>query len=159
MVPAFTGLGAPHWDPYARGMLVGLTRGVNRYHIVRAALDSLTYQTYDVLKAMRADSGIELSVLKADGGASANNYLMQTQADVMDAPVLRPRCVETTALGAAFLAGLAVGYWNNQEEVRKCWTPDRIFHREIEDERRKGMLRGWERAVRCCKCWSESQQQ
>ena len=113
-VPAFTGLGAPHWDQYARGTIVGLTRGVNKYHIIRATLDSLAYQTGDVLQAMKADSGIELAALKVDGGASANNYLMQTQADIIDAPVQRPRCVETTAMGAAYLAGLAVGYWKSK---------------------------------------------
>ena len=110
MVPAFTGLGAPHWDQYARGAIVGLTRGVNKNHIIRATLDSLCYQTYDVLKAMEADSGIDIVGLKVDGGASANNYLMQTQADFINAPVVRPTSVETTAVGAAYLAGLATGF-------------------------------------------------
>ena len=119
VVPAFTGLGAPHWDQYARGAIVGITRGVNKYHIIRATLESMTYQVNDVLQAMRADSGIELSALKVDGGASANNLLMQMQADISGAPVNRPMCVETTAMGAAYLAGLAVGYWSGKEDVLK----------------------------------------
>ena len=119
VVPAFTGLGAPHWDQYARGTIVGITRGVNKYHIIRATLESIAYQVNDVLNAMKADSGINLASLKVDGGASANNFLMQTQADIINAPVNRPCCVETTAMGAAYLAGLAVGYWSSKEEVRK----------------------------------------
>ena len=115
VVPAFTGLGAPHWDQYARGTIVGITRGVNKYHIIRATLESLAYQVQDVLTAMKADSGIELSALKVDGGASANNFLMQTQADMITVPVERPKCVETTAMGAAYLAGLAVGYWDSMD--------------------------------------------
>ena len=117
VVPAFTGLGAPHWDQYARGTIVGLTRGCNKYHIIRATLDSLCYQVNDVLHAMEADSGIQMKALKVDGGASANNYLMQTMADVSNVPVQRPSCVETTALGAAYLAGLAVGYWKSTDDV------------------------------------------
>ncbi len=156
VVPAFTGLGAPHWDQYARGMIVGLTRGVNKNHLVRATLDALAYQTYDVLNAMRADSGIALASLKVDGGASANNYLMQMQADVIDAPVLRPKCVETTAMGAAYLAGLAVGYWESQEDIRKNWSVDRTFCREVSEDTRQGWLRGWARAVRACRSWSEA---
>ena len=132
VVPAFTGLGAPYWDQYARGTIVGLTRGVNKDHIVRATLESLAYQVNDVLEAMKADSGIELSALKVDGGASANNFLMQTQADISSAPVNRPKCVETTAMGAAYLAGLAVGYWNSPEEVVKNWAIDQIFTPKIE---------------------------
>ena len=119
VVPAFTGLGAPYWDQYARGTIVGITRGVNKYHIIRATLESLAYQTNDVLKAMEADSGIKLSALKVDGGASANDFLMQTQADVIGAPVHRPECIETTAMGAAYLAGLSVGYWKNKDAVRE----------------------------------------
>lgn len=148
VVPAFTGLGAPYWDQYARGAIVGLTRGVNKYHIIRATLDSLCYQVNDVLQAMRADSGIRLASLKVDGGASANNYLMQTQADVTDAPVDRPRCVETTAMGAAYLAGLAVGYWADKEEVVKNWAMDRRFTPQIEPEVREEMLEGWKKAVK-----------
>ena len=117
VVPAFTGLGAPHWDQYARGTIVGITRGVNKYHIIRATLESIAYQVNDVLNAMKADSGINLAALKVDGGASANNFLMQTQADIINAPVNRPCCVETTAMGAAYLAGLAVGYWKDKNDV------------------------------------------
>ena len=126
VVPAFTGLGAPYWDQYARGTIVGLTRGVNKYHIIRATLESLAYQAYDVLTAMKADSDIDLASLKVDGGASANNFLMQTQADLINAPVHRPVCVETTAMGAAYLAGLAVGYWNSLEEIKENWEIDQI---------------------------------
>ena len=155
VVPAFTGLGAPHWDQYARGTIVGITRGVNKYHIIRATLDSLCYQTNDVLKAMEADSGIKLSALKVDGGASANNYLMQTQSDVINAPVERPRCVETTAMGAAYLAGLAVGYWANKEEVLKNWAIDKTFTPEISDENRNERISGWNKAVKYSYGWAK----
>ena len=155
VVPAFTGLGAPHWDQYARGTIVGITRGVNKYHIIRATLDSLCYQTNDVLQAMKADSGIELAALKVDGGASANNYLMQTQADIINAPVNRPQCVETTAMGAAYLAGLAVGYWANKEEVIKNWAIDRTFTPEISEEKRTEMVTGWNKAVKCSYGWAK----
>lgn len=155
VVPAFTGLGAPHWDQYARGAIVGLTRGVNRYHIVRATLDSLCYQTYDVLKAMEADSGIRLASLRVDGGASANNYLMQTQADFIQAPVNRPSCVETTAMGAAYLAGLAVGYWKDRDEIRRNRAVDRIFTPQITEETRERMVAGWNRAVKCSYGWAK----
>lgn len=154
VVPAFTGLGAPYWDQYARGSIVGLTRGVNKYHIIRATLESLAYQTNDVLEAMRADSGIELSSLRVDGGASANNLLMQVQADLIGAPVHRPKCVETTAMGAAYLAGLAVGYWKNKEEVINNWETDRIFVPEIGEEERTKRLRGWKKAVKCTYGWA-----
>jgi len=154
VVPAFTGLGAPHWDQYARGAILGLTRGVNRYHIIRATLDSLCYQTNDVLKAMEADSGIKLAALKVDGGACANNYLMQTQSDIIDAPVERPCCVETTAMGAAYLAGLAVGYWKDKEEVRKNWAINRTFEPQISDEKREEMVNGWEKAVKRSYGWA-----
>ena len=154
VVPAFTGLGAPHWDPYARGTIVGLTRGVNRYHIIRAVLESIAYQTNDVLRAMRADSGIQLAALKVDGGASANDFLMQIQADLIQAPVHRPVCVETTAMGAAYLAGLAVGYWENKEDVIKNWSIDRIFQPEIGNEERDQRLAGWNRAVACARAWA-----
>ena len=155
VVPAFTGLGAPYWDAYARGAIVGLTRGVNKYHIIRATLDSIAYQTEDVLSAMAADSGIRLSALKVDGGASANNYLVQTQADISGAPVLRPKCVETTAMGAAYLAGLAVGYWSSTEEIRKNWAVDRSFHAQISDEARQQRIRGWKKAVSCTGGWAK----
>ena len=158
VVPAFTGLGAPHWDAYARGAILGLTRGVNKYHIIRATLDSIVYQTNDVLSAMSSDSGISLSALKVDGGASANNYLMQTQADISDAPVLRPACVETTAMGAAYLAGLAVGYWTGTEEIRKNWCVDRRFTPNISVSLREKRIRGWKRAVECSLGWAKDTQ-
>ena len=155
VVPAFTGLGAPHWDQYARGTVVGITRGVNKYHIIRATLDSLAYQVNDVLQAMRSDSGIKLASLKVDGGASANNYLMQTQADIINAPVNRPQCVETTAMGAAYLAGLAVGYWVNKEEVIKNWAIDRTFEPGISGEERTKRISGWNRAVKYSFDWAK----
>ena len=155
VVPAFTGLGAPHWDQYARGSIVGLTRGVNKYHIIRATLESLAYQVNDVLQAMEADSGIRLSALKVDGGASANNFLMQTQANISNAPVKRPQCVETTAMGAAYLAGIAVGYWKSKEEVLTNWAIDRVFEPDIEADAREKMLRGWNKAVRYSYGWAK----
>ena len=155
VVPAFTGLGAPYWDAYARGAVVGLTRGVNKYHIIRATLDSMAYQVEDVLSAMVADSGIRLHALKVDGGASANNYLVQTQADISNAPVLRPQCVETTAMGAAYLAGLALGYWKNTDEIRKNWAVDRSFSPMISDAERSKRIRGWKRAVACTSGWAK----
>jgi len=155
VVPAFTGLGAPYWDQYARGSIVGLTRGCNKYHIVRATLESLTYQVNDVLQAMKADSGIELSSLKVDGGASANNFLMQTQADIINAPVNRPKCVETTAMGAAYLAGLEVKYWKNKEEVLKNWAIDKVFVPQIEEDTRMKKIKGWNKAVKCAFEWAK----
>ena len=155
VVPAFTGLGAPYWDAYARGAVVGLTRGVNKYHIIRATIDSMAYQVEDVLSAMVADSGIEVHALKVDGGASANNYLVQTQADISNAPVLRPSCVETTAMGAAYLAGLAVGYWKNTEDIRKNWSVDRQFAPAISEQERQKRIRGWKRAVACTAGWAK----
>lgn len=155
VVPAFTGLGAPHWDQYARGTIVGITRGVNKYHIIRATLESLAYQVNDVLAAMRADSGIELSALKVDGGASANDFLMQTQADIIDAPVNRPCCVETTAMGAAYLAGLAVGYWASKEDVIKNWAIDQTFKPQISAEERKEKVEGWNKAVKYSYGWAK----
>lgn len=157
VVPAFTGLGAPYWDQYARGTIVGLTRGVNKYHIIRATLESLAYQVNDVLEAMKADSGMNLSALRVDGGASANNFLMQTQADFSNAPVNRPRCVETTAMGAAYLAGLAVGYWKDIEDVKQNWGIDKIFVPAIEPEKREKMLKGWKRAVTCSYGWAKEE--
>ena len=155
VVPAFTGLGAPHWNQYARGTIVGLTRGCNKYHLIRATLDSICYQVDEVLAAMRADSGIALEALKVDGGASANNYLMQTQADVIGAPVVRPTCVESTALGAAFLAGLAVGFWRDFDEIRRYYAADRTFLPTISEQERAERLDGWKRAVRCACSWAE----
>jgi len=156
VVPAFTGLGAPYWDAYARGCILGLTRGVSKYHIIRATLDSIGYQVNDVLTAMTADSGIPLTALRVDGGASANNYLMQSQSDTCGAPVLRPKCVETTAMGAAYLAGLAVGYWESTDEIRQNWAVDRAFSPEISPEQRQDRLNGWQKAVKCAAGWAET---
>lgn len=158
VVPAFTGLGAPYWDQYARGTIVGITRGVNKYHIIRATLESLAYQTNDVLKAMEADSGIKLSALKVDGGASANDFLMQTQADVIGAPVHRPECIETTAMGAAYLAGLSVGYWENKDAVRENWAVDQIFEPQIQEEERQEKTAGWKKAVRYAFDWAKKEE-
>lgn len=155
VVPAFTGLGAPHWDQYARGTIVGITRGVNKYHIIRATLESLAYQVYDVLDAMKADSGISLSALKVDGGACANDFLMQTQADIIGAPVNRPRCVETTAMGAAYLAGLAIGYWPDKESVIENLSIDRTFLPSISGEEHTARIRGWEKAVKYAYGWAK----
>lgn len=157
VVPAFTGLGAPHWDQYARGTIVGITRGVNKYHIIRATLESLAFQTNDVLQAMKSDSGIELTSLKVDGGASANNLLMQMQSDIIGAPVNRPSCVETTAMGAAYLAGLAVGYWDSKDDVIKNWSIDRTFRPEISDEERASKIKGWNKAVRYAFDWAREE--
>ena len=159
VVPAFTGLGAPHWDQYARGTIVGLTRGCNKYHIIRATLDSICYQVNDVLHAMAADSGIAMKSLRVDGGASANNYLMQTMADISDLEVKRPRCVETTALGAAYLAGLAVGYWQSAEDITRNWSVDRVFRQAISEEERIRRIKGWNKAVRCAYHWARDEEE
>ena len=137
VVPAFTGLGAPHWDPYARGTIVGITRGFSREHLVRATLESIAYQTADILSAMEKDSGIALKSLKVDGGASANNFLMQFQADILNTRVVRPTCIETTALGAAYLAGLACGYWESRDEIRRNIQVDRVFDSLMGEKRRE----------------------
>ncbi len=155
VVPAFTGLGAPHWDQYARGTIVGITRGVNKYHIIRATLESLAFQVNDVISAMQADSGITLSTLKVDGGASANNFLMQFQSDIMGAPVHRPVCVETTAMGAAYLAGLAVGYWESKEAVVKNWQIDKVFRPDMAEAERTELVNGWNKAVKCSYGWAK----
>ena len=147
VVPAFTGLGAPYWDQYARGVIVGLTRGANNKHIVRATLESIAYQTYDVLNVMQKDSGIRLNALKADGGAAKNNFLMQFQADMIGVPVQRPACVETTALGAAYLAGLATGFWDNTDAVRSNWKVDRVFEPQMSQAKQKVKIAGWKKAV------------
>lgn len=157
VVPAFTGLGAPHWDSYARGTIVGITRGVNKYHLIRATLESIAYQVNDVLQVMQEDSKIILSALKVDGGASANNFLLQTQADFIHVLVNRPKCIETTALGAAYLAGLAVGYWKNKEEVIQNWQIDKTFYPEIEEEERKKRISGWNKAVRYAYGWAKEE--
>lgn len=159
VVPAFAGLGAPYWDPYARGAIVGLTRGVNKYHLIRATVESLAFQTADVLAAMEKDSGIHLTSLKVDGGACKNNFLMQFQADIMGVPVNRPVCVETTAMGAAYLAGLAVGYWKSKDEVVANWGLDREFRCEMDADRRQRELAGWHRAVKCAMGWAEEREQ
>lgn len=157
VVPAFTGLGAPYWDQYARGTIVGITRGVNKCHIIRATLDSIAYQVHDVLSAMEADAKIAISSLKVDGGASANSFLMQTQADIVNVPVIRPRCVETTAMGAAYLAGLAVGYWASREDVRKNWASDCVFEPSIGSNERMERIHGWKRAVKYAYGWAKTE--
>ena len=137
MVPAFTGLGAPYWDQYARGIIVGITRGVNKNHITRATLESIAYQSYDVIQAMKKDSGIEIRNLKVDGGASANNFLMQFQADILNTTIQRPLYVETTALGAAYLAGLSTGYWKDKDDIRDNWEVSKTFKPSMEEEKEK----------------------
>ena len=156
VVPAFTGLGAPYWNPDARGTIVGLTRGTAKEHLIRATVASLAYQTADVLRAMEKDSGLKSRHLKVDGGASANNFLMQFQSDLLDAEVIRPQCVETTAMGAAFLAGLAVGYWENQEDVRQSWALGHTFSPGMPETEREELLAGWKKAVRAAIAWTES---
>ena len=155
VVPAFTGLGAPHWDQHARGCVVGITRGFSRAHLVRATLESLAYQTYDICKAMEQDSGIPITGLKVDGGACANDFLMQFQSDILGTEVHRPKCIETTALGAAYLAGLAVGYWESLEDIRSNWAIDRVFSPDMADETKESLLKGWRKAVRCAMIWGE----
>ena len=155
VVPAFTGLGAPHWDQHARGCVVGITRGFSRAHLVRATLESLAYQTYDICKAMEQDSGIPITGLKVDGGACANDFLMQFQSDILATEVHRPKCIETTALGAAYLAGLAVGYWESLEDIRSNWAIDRVFSPDMETEKKEELLKGWHKAVRCAQLWGE----
>ena len=155
VVPAFTGLGAPYWDQYARGCIVGLTRGVNRNHIIRATVESLAYQSADLLFAMEKDSGLQLEALTVDGGACKNNFMMQFQADIINAKVLRPKCVETTAMGAAYLAGLAVGYWASKEDVINNWAIDRTFEPSMAEHERQELLDGWHKAVKCSFGWAK----
>ncbi len=157
VVPAFAGLGAPHWNQHARGTIVGMTRGTSAAHLARAAIESIAYQTMDVLKAMEADAGIAIKELRVDGGATANNLLMQFQSDMLNTKVIRPRIIETTALGAAYLAGLAVGYWKDMEEIQKQWQVDRIFEPAMEEEERNQLSKGWQRAVRAVKAWAEEE--
>ncbi|HIP87920.1 MAG TPA: glycerol kinase [Anaerolineales bacterium] len=152
-VPAFSGLFAPYWDMDARGVIVGLTRYVTRAHLVRATMEAICYQTRDVLEAMRADSGIELTALKVDGGATVNNFLMQLQADILGVPVIRPRVNETTALGAAYAAGLAVGFWSDLAELRENWGVDRVFEPQWDEARREAAYAGWKRAVERSRGW------
>ena len=157
LVPAFTGLGAPYWDMYARGILVGLTRGTRREHITRAAQESIAYQVWDLADAMEKDTGISLKELNADGGASRDSFLMQFQADILNKPVCRPKIRETTALGAAYLAGLAVGFWNGREEIRALRQTDRLYQPDMTDKTRERLLRGWHKAVGRSLNWAEPQ--
>jgi glycerol kinase len=152
-------LGAPHWDQYARGTIVGITRGTNKNHIIRATLESIALQVCDVIDAMRADAGVELKSLKVDGGASANNFLMQFQANMINAPVKRPQCVETTAMGAAYLAGLAVGYWKNKEDVIQNQKIDRIFTPAMEEADRALKRKGWNKAVKYAFGWAKDNEE
>ena len=154
-VPAFTGLGSPHWDPYARGTLIGLTRGTTRGHVARAALDGIAYQVADVLSAMQADAGIPVTELRVDGGAAANNLLMQFQADLLGVPVVRPRQLESTAQGAAYLAGLAAGYWQDEAEIKSLWKVERVFEPSMEAARRAQFLAGWKKALGRAKDWAD----
>lgn len=155
VVPAFTGLGAPYWDSYARGAIMGLTRGVNKNHIVRAALESMAYQTNDLIAAMAEDMGHPLQTFKVDGGASANNFLLEFQANIMNLPVYRPQCIETTSLGAAYLAGLATGYWKNRDDILSNWQIDRVFQPDMNEEKRNELLDGWHKAVHCTFGWAK----
>ncbi len=159
VVPAFTGLGAPHWDQYARGTIVGITRGITKNHIIRATLESIAFQVCDVIDAMKADAGIEVRALKVDGGASANNFLMQFQADMIDAPVNRPACVESTAIGAAYLAGLAVGYWSSKEDVIKNQQLDKVFTPTMDSKERKAKRKGWNKAVKYAYGWAKDDEE
>ena len=157
VVPAFTGLAAPNWNQYARGAILGLTRGVGRNHLVRATVESMAYQTWELIEAMEQDSGIPLKSLKVDGGACANNFLMQFQADILDGEVVRPACIETTAMGAAYLAGIAAGYWSGKDDVRKNWALDRVFTPNMEAERREKLKKGWKRAVKRAVDWAREE--
>ena len=155
IVPAFSGMGAPYWQQYARGTIVGLTRGVSKEHFVRATVESLAYQTNDLIRAMKEEAGMAISSLKVDGGASANDFLMQFQSDISDTRIERPSCVETTALGASYLAGLAVGFWADRDEIRRNWSCEREFYPRITPEERGKLLRGWDRAVKCAVYWAK----
>ncbi len=155
VVPAFAGLGAPHWNQYAKGTMVGITRGTSAAHIARASLESIAFQTMDVLKAMEADSGISIKELRVDGGATANNLLMQFQADILNSKVVRPQITETTALGAAYLAGLAVGYWKSVDQIQDQWQLDLAFNAAMKEEERSSLKKGWQRAVRSAIAWAE----
>ncbi len=155
IVPAFAGMGAPYWNQYARGTIVGITRGCTKEHFIRATLESIAYQTADVLRAMEQDSGMDLKSLKVDGGASANDFLMQFQADIVNTQVQRPKCIETTALGAAYLAGLATGYWSSKEEIKANWQIGSTFDSKMETDKREKLLKGWKKAVKCALVWAE----
>ena len=153
LVPAFAGLGAPYWNQHARGTIVGITRGTSAAHIARAALESIAFQSYDLLKAMEADAGIPIAELRVDGGATHNNMLMQFQSDIVNTKVVRPTMVETTALGAAYLAGLAVGFWKDLEELNSKWQVDQIFSPNIQQEQRALHIQGWARAINATNNW------
>jgi glycerol kinase len=153
VVPAFVGLGAPHWDPAARGAILGLSRGSNKAHITRATLEALAFQTRDVVEEMEKDAGVELTELRVDGGAAANDLLMQIQADILGRDVVRPACIETTALGAAYLAGMAVGFWKDVDDVTANWREDRRFSPRMPADQRDGMYAGWQRAVDRARNW------
>ena len=155
VVPAFTGLGAPYWDQYARGIIVGLTRGVEKEHFIRATVEALAYQSYDVIKAMEEDSNLKLNSIRVDGGASANNFLMQFQADILSVDVERPAIIESTAMGAAYLAGLAVGYYKDKEDICKNVTVDRTFQANMEEDVRKELIAGWQEAVKRSFGWAK----
>jgi len=155
VVPAFTGLGAPYWNQYARGVVAGITRGFTKEHFVRATLESLAYQTHDILKAMESDANLCIKNLKVDGGASANNFLLQFQSDILNTTVIRPKCIESTAKGAAYLAGLAVGFWKDKDEIKAGWEIDREFVPNMSEDRRASLLKGWEKAVKCALTWAE----
>ena len=155
LVPAFVGLGAPYWDQYARGITVGITRGCKKEHFIRAALESIAYQTCDVLKVMEQDSSIRLNSLKVDGGASANNFIMRFQADMLNLPVERPKCIETTALGAAYLAGLATGYYSSRDDIVNNWKLGRRFEPTMGQEERDRLMKGWDVAVKCARLYGE----
>jgi glycerol kinase len=155
LVPAFAGLGAPHWNQHARGMMVGLTRGTTSDHISRAALESIALQTMEVLHAMEADAGTKIKELRVDGGATVDDLLLQIQADVLNTDVIRPKITETTAIGAAYLAGLAVGFWKNTDEIQQQWAKDKIF-RPSEKNNAESLIDGWHRAVKACNAWTEN---
>ena len=155
LVPAFAGMGAPYWNQYARGTVVGITRGCKKEHFIRAALESIAYQSSDLIRAMEEDAGISLNDIKVDGGASANNFLMKFQANITDRAVRRPKCIETTAMGAAFLAGLAVGFWKDREELTHIWELGRVFIPEMDETERAMLLKGWKKAVKCALVWAE----
>jgi glycerol kinase len=159
VVPAFTGLGAPYWDSYARGAVLGLTRGATRAHLIRATVESLAYQVEDVLRVMESEAGVPLRTLKVDGGASANNFLMQFQADLLGTSVVRPSCIETTALGAAYLAGLATGFWKDAQDLKGNWKMEREFTAQISEDKRKKLLKGWKKAVRCTFAWAKEDEE
>ena len=156
IVPAFAGLGAPHWDPYARGAALGMTRGTNRAHFCRAALESIAFQSADLISSMEKDSGLTLKEMRVDGGASRSNPLLQFQADLLQEQVIRPKCIETTAMGAAYLAGLAVGFWDSADTIRQNWETDTVFEPKREADEMNQLRKGWEKAVERSKNWEEA---